>query len=206
MAVAETCGWCSKPLTRTARTTRKKFCDATCRDTYWNATKSGNTKRGEWRKRRFGEITSLPTTPEQWAYIAGFFDGEGHVGVLREVRKANKSGFRYKAVVEASNTVSAVLEQIQAYLGGCGYIAYHATPSRKRFPNSKPCYRLCFSATEIRAILPHLYPWFVVKRAVSEVVFEFLKRIDELPMRASRDHEALDELWLKAKALNKRGI
>jgi hypothetical protein len=175
-----------------------------CRDDYWNAARCTSVKRGEWRKRRYGNPVKIEATQNDLAYVAGFTDGEGHIGVVREVRRGNTSGFRYKLLVEIANTNRESLERISARLGGIGFIG--GARNDHKFPNAKPLYKLRFSGQEARSLVPALMPYLFIKRKVAELALEFFRRVDELPMRASRDHEALDELWRETHRLNKRGV
>lgn len=104
------------------------------------------------------------------AYLAGFFDGEGTISIIKARRPENVAGFRYQALMSISNTNQAVLEQIRDFCGNGRLVRSYNT----RHPNHKPGYLLRFTANQVRHLLPQLVPFLRIKRAQAESVLEFL--------------------------------
>lgn len=202
---AKTCFRCGGDVEVGVRDTNKRYCSVECRERYWEEKRNKGVTRGEWVKGRHATPVREFTLNEADArYVAGFMDGEGHVGVGRETRVGNRSGFRYRVVMEVANTNKEVLERIQGLLGGNGWIG-NAERNTQKYPNAKPLYRLRFSRGQIVYLLPLLLPHFIVKRRPALVVLRFLEVMGKAPMRTSRVHNDLEALYRESRALNKRG-
>jgi len=105
-------------------------------------------------------------TKEQRAYCAGFFDGEGCVGI----RKGVRSGTYLKTSV--SNTNLSVIEYIHSLFGG--RIEIHKRG--EKIPHYKTCYILEFRTQEAKKFLEAVKPYCVVKGKQIDVALEYLAR------------------------------
>lgn len=95
---------------------------------------------------------------EQIAYVAGFFDGEGHVSFP----KANKWQVRLTFTQKDLHQLEVVQEIIQA---GKIYGPYNG------------CYRLVVNRREdIQRVAELLLPWCVLKRPKLELALRRMKR------------------------------
>jgi hypothetical protein len=205
MANAQKCKWCEAVLVLKPKDTNRRFCGAVCRDTFWNSTRTKNPNRGVWRRKKYGAVMAgFTMTPEQAAYVAGFWDGEGHIGVRRQARKWGDGGWTYSVGMEVSNTNTAVLNHVARLLQGNCYRTAAETHSTN--PRAKPLYRLKLTTTEARAIIPILLPYLIVKKEAALLALEFWAAVDKLPLRMHEYQRALDVFWQRAKQLNKRGI
>jgi len=96
---------------------------------------------------------------ESLAYIAGFVDGEGSVGLT------NPRGTCSSVIVQLVNTNSEVMYYINACLPGRMYV--QARPGRKVI------YRLYWQGQDAITVLELLLPYLVVKRRIAELALEF---------------------------------
>jgi LAGLIDADG-like domain len=103
-----------------------------------------------------------------WAYIAGFFDGEGSI-VINRREKAGR--FRIQIVQSEKNGGQAVLQEIQTFLADRGIRApiYHASVNRKC-----PMFVLCVGQLRgIREFLLQTFPYLRVKRLHAQDVIRY---------------------------------
>lgn len=96
-----------------------------------------------------------------WAYIAGYFDGEGHVSLHTQTTRRTKStGLTWY------NTHLASLEAMQAFMG-CGHIYSRMAPGRTR-----RIYQLVVGRrAELLRVGVEMFPHLIVKRgAVADLL------------------------------------
>lgn len=117
----------------------------------------------------------LTLTPTEAAYIAGFFDGEGSVGIS----KCSNHGARGKRVnssyvlhVKISNSDKRVLEWIAAKTGG--WILAHKVPSIAR-----PHWKFVKKGRLAMQLLKSMLPFLIVKLEQAERAIEFQTRQGE---------------------------
>ena len=107
-----------------------------------------------------------------WAYIAGFFDGEGSICLARGGAYRYKGEPRvptYRCGLRMTNTHEGVLHEIAAFAGVGAVYRSHRPPRLPIFNyvvNGSKC------APVLRGMLPHL----VVKRARCELALVFIVR------------------------------
>ena len=203
MANTKTCIKCGNEFESGVRDTNRRYCSVECREAFWDEKRSRGVTRGEWLKGRYASpVATVNLTTEQAAYLAGFMDGEGHIGIVRETSRGNSSGYRYHCTMEVSNTNLAALERMKEWLGGNGWLS---NPERPQNPRGKPLYRIRFSRRQIAYILPMLLPHLIIKAAAADVVLRFIGAMEAAPMRTSRFHDQFEALYQEVKALNKRG-
>ena len=104
-------------------------------------------------------------TTNQLAYIAGLFDGEGTLVIGKYSIKSQKN-LAYRGFMALSNTYVPVLVYIKSLIGG--KIIEQGI--------GKKCYSLSLSANEIRAVLPELLPYLIIKKEQAEVILNFFER------------------------------
>ena len=88
------------------------------------------------------------------AYIAGLFDGEGHVSITWTYRK---SGRDPKLCVKLSNTYLPVILKIQDMFGGT---IYSPVPTEEHYLQ---VFHLSFNVSESKVFLKTLMPFLVIK-------------------------------------------
>lgn len=112
----------------------------------------------------------------EWAYIAGFFDGEGHVN-YGAVSRGN--GTKRATGLSFYNTNAEVLNAIQAVIGG--YISWRQSSG---FDGRKPigCLRVS-KKVEIVHALQHMLQHLIVKRARAEQLLGYVQEhVDDTRM------------------------
>lgn len=115
------------------------------------------------------------TSVEGVSYIAGFFDGEGCIGIS----KSGKSG---QMILRTSlvNTNDIVLRVIQATYGGSIHVQQHQS-------NWKPAYNWSVAGRQAREFLKDIGPFLVMKRPQYEVALRFFSTFD-LPKSEKFDY------------------
>lgn len=205
VANAKKCARCQVEFVAGVRDTNRRYCSAMCRETFWDEKRTKNVTRGEWVKGRYATpMKPVELSVADAAYVAGFVDGEGHIGIVRERRAGNASGYRYSVTFEIANTNKVVLDRVNKALGGNGWIS-NPDPNNHRYPNTKPLYRIRFSRHQIAYLLPMLLPYLTVKQRPAELALKFIALMESAPMRTSRFHDQFDVMWQESKILNKRG-
>jgi hypothetical protein len=121
-------------------------------------------------KRRFykcqGRKLTIPAEPTELAYIAGLFDGEGHLGFQSD---------RYS--VEIANTNREVMDWLLR-LGG-------KVRKSSREPH-QDCYHWRVHAQlDVHALLEALRPYLIIKRRISE---QAITAIGHRPYRQGSNH------------------
>ena len=103
------------------------------------------------------------------AYIAGFIDGEGSIGLSDRGKEARKTrDLIYIMKISISNTNRDVLEWIRLKIGfGSIYTA------RKGNNKHKQSYQWAIVGRRCVDLLEWIYPYLKVKRLQAEVLFEF---------------------------------
>lgn len=102
-------------------------------------------------------------------YIAGLFDGEGTL-IVGKYPKGDNRVLAYRAFMALVNTYVPILEKVQSLLGGKIAI------QKQHGVMTRACFVLTFSSNEIRAVLPQLLPYLVIKKEQAEVLLAFLER------------------------------
>jgi len=157
--------------------------------------------RKEVAEEMFGPAPDFLLSDLQAVWLSAFIDGEGTIGIWRERRQGNKSGYRYKAVVTVSNTNFDILSQMKKFVDGC--VNVHSTGRKKR---QKVCYRLTVKQRAVGLLLQQIRDFLIIKRRQADIVLQFCRALEQAPVRTSEDHEIFEQLYLECKALNKRGI
>lgn len=111
-----------------------RFCSATCRD---------DARRKPLR----------PMSDIELAWLAGFFDGEGHISI-----RAQLSQRAVGVKIQVTNTNREILERVQA-VTGVGYITTRYRDSARH----KPTHDWHTTGGNAKAILRLLIPHLIVK-------------------------------------------
>lgn len=97
-------------------------------------------------------------------YIAGLFDGEGHVSIT-ETKKA--SGINPKLCVKLVNTHLPVLKMVKDLYGGNIYT------TKKAKEHYLQCYCLGLTVEQSKVFLADIIPHLVIKRVQAEAALRF---------------------------------
>lgn len=140
--------------------------------------------------------TLSPMTDREIGYIAGFFDGEGNISIMKRVKRVrarNWTGFDYAFHVRAANTNLEVLQWIQSKVGGTIY--EHGVGG-----NRKPSWVWHLGGQHAKSFLQMIEPFSITKRRQLQVGFEFLS------LGRKTDPSARAALWTQMVAINMKGI
>jgi hypothetical protein len=122
-------------------------------------------------------------------YVAGFFDGEGWVGI-------NKCGSKYYAVrVEVSNTNPMIIKEIHEVFGG------HLRTKQPRI-NWKPQTTVRLSAGEAEKFLRWIKPFARMKREHISLALMFIELTNSNKLSVTDKEGFKDKMHL----LNRRGV
>ncbi len=128
----------------------------------------------------------MQTTEEQWAYIAGLFDGEGYLAVFKHTspsfRERLKEGFVREYRVSLSSNSKELLEYVQTLIDGKGKIYEH----KRINPKHATGYRLSFYPNTVREIFPHIIPYMYLKKEMTQIILQMLevtKKIHDIKRR-----------------------
>ena len=101
-------------------------------------------------------------------YLAGFFDGEGYIGLHKHKDNRVKKGFTINAMVGITNTNKAILEQIRHTL------PYGKIRKKSETKNNKIVYELIVQDLHgIESFLGHIRYDLIVKRKRAELMLKF---------------------------------
>lgn len=105
----------------------------------------------------------------EYSYIAGLFDGEGCISILKLSRPKLTPNPIYSLNLSISSTYLPVLKEVQTFLG-YGNIYYQAARG-----NNKAKGLFSVTGKFVRPFLDIVYPYLIIKRAEADVAYEFLE-------------------------------
>jgi hypothetical protein len=140
-----------------------------------------------------------------WAYAAGFVDGEGCISVSRSFTES-RARFQYGVQIVVANRDRSVLDWMQATWGG--WVVAVAPGSRR----GQPCWNWrCPTGFSAKPFLNGIRPWLRIKRAQCDnavVMIDLLQRGRRTLGRAPLPQAWLEEqeklYWIQ-RELNHRG-
>ncbi len=150
-------------------------------------------------------------TDEAKAWLAGFIDGEGYIGLTFQIKRETPTSARsprYHPYLIITNTHKAVIEYIQILLG-VGRV-YNFSRKNIKFKNA---YQIKISqSNDLQAVLTAILPYLRVKSEQARIVLDFLARRSEVRLITGRGHrgvtsfgEADRSLYQRLLDLNKTG-
>jgi hypothetical protein len=132
-------------------------------------------------------------------YIAGIIDGEGTVTIIVIRRKRS-----YLSTIYVDNTDLSLLKKIREL---CGFGSLYRHSSRKQETKQRRLYRLKFSSTHLRILLPQITPYLIRKRRQAEILMEVLNYVKlGNNQHTQRPIEKLEALVNEIRRLNQRGL
>jgi len=149
-------------------------------------------------------------TDVQSAYLAGFFDGEGTLGVYKVSDPRRKTGgFYYRVNMKIVNTHKGVIFGLCEKYGG-STVVYHP-----RQGQAQTAYTWSVNKADLQLeILLDIFPYLIVKKEQAEIVIEFLRVMKETRWQgqggkqrtglAIQKYERLNDLYIRTKELNGR--
>ena len=112
-------------------------------------------------------------TPEQLAWAAGFFDGEGYITIPERlvISKTNKQYKSHYIRLGINHVDPRPLQKFQQLFGGI--LVY----SDKIIGNRKPRWQWKLSCNQAKQFLIQLRPYLINKDIVADIVLQFLETI-----------------------------
>lgn len=151
------------------------------------------------------------------AYIAGFVDGEGYIGIISDERRTNhRRTTSYTCVLKIANTNKEIIDWFHRSYGGTIH-------DREMKENQKHAYCWTLAGPKLVPFLEKIHPYLKIKKQQAEIV----KRLRKTVTPSSYEHikrksknggnfiskttkpeilKLRNELYQKCKELNRRGI
>lgn len=131
--------------------------------------------------RRAGMRQIYPS-PTNVAYMAGFFDGEGYIGITRSTRHT------HQMTLHISQKDRSILDEIQSSLGETGY-----------FVRQTNCWALRYSSRKAVRVLQTLLPYLRGKKHQAVLALNFQRYVSKSPRTRPRTrgpwHDAIKEWY-----------
>lgn len=146
----------------------------------------------------------IPRQPEQLAYIAGLFDGEGGICVYPSNyvprKNADYGASRYLIMVSFRMCNEDIIRWLHSQLEGSRFQTFK--PRKKEW---SMIYECSWTGEKAVEFLKLIYPYLRVKKQQAAWLFKFLEVKKQIRYQAD-SHRAmlLDELYLKIKSFNKK--
>jgi hypothetical protein len=150
-----------------------------------------------------------------WAWLAGFLDGEGSFQIVKYRTRGtkgfpsyNKTYEGYAVQVVATSVDKILLNKCRQIAGGCIY----GPIGRKHGVHWKPAFRWNIKAKKIDKVIDNIIPFLISKRKQAIILRDFRKTITIGAPKGSSgrnsNYELLDirkEMKKEINLLNKRG-
>lgn len=139
------------------------------------------------------------------AWLAGFLDGEGTIGIGRTNGKNYKHAY-YRPYIQAPNTddrpIKVMANIIESITGKEQSITINKSPNKQ-----KNMYRIRIATQwELLMLLPMLMPYLTCKKEQAELTLSFVKRRFDRGVRHWYQYKEQDDLdYQRSLLLNKRG-
>jgi hypothetical protein len=130
------------------------------------------------------------------AYIAGIIDGEGCLIIIPHKITHTNSGYSMHCQLHISNTDEKLIDWLIVKLGGKKQIV------KPRSPKHSVQYFVMLHAKTLRALLPKIKPFSIIKIEQIEILLEALSLTDRHTGKHAQDSKRLFELYEKLQALH----
>ena len=141
------------------------------------------------------------------AWMAGFIDGEGSIGLNQEYDIRKGAGyFHYRPSLQIVNTDRGSIEIFYKYIG-CGDFRM-VNRDKLGYRKQQPVYRLNVRKAEpLLRFLKEIEPYLTIKKRRAQLVIEYIENRLSKPGRGRYNPktEADKEIWGKLMLLNLRG-
>ena len=104
-------------------------------------------------------------------YIAGFIDGEGHISIVRRIKKG-RNQIDYQPCVMVCNTDKNVLQLIKERIGGRWVECINIS----QYSGRPTLYRIIINKAEaLNEVLPKIIPHLIIKKDNAKLVLGFIR-------------------------------
>ncbi|MDO8488058.1 MAG: hypothetical protein Q7S31_01955 [bacterium] len=153
-------------------------------------------------------VAQLSETDKAW--LAGFIDGEGYIGIVRIKKKVTRQSsdtWRYYPWVIVTNTDTKVLADIQLA------VSTEKQASLSRTEGHKPAFQVKISKfDDVAQFLEAVLPYLRLKQKQAQLLIDFCKHRKSAKIITGRGHRGMtsfgeieEKIYLKLRELNKRG-
>jgi len=158
------------------------------------------------RKVSFSQLVRVQSlSPVERAWLAGVMDGEGSISLSKVFNRLYRRAFLYRPQLEITNSNKPFLVRIAEVIG-------EGTVHRNKKGDETTRTRWAYigSAGVLRAILPQILPYMIVKREQAKKMLEYFEFIDMRPLWGLREvdpgyYDKLDSFYAVLKKLNRKG-
>ena len=162
---------------------------------------------GPKHRGRGGRATECRRLSEvEKAWLAGVIDGEGTIFLSKVISRKTRRGFFYLPTIGVSNTNRDFLVKVAETIGE-GTVCF----AKKGDAKTRPRWMYIASSGVLRAILPQILQYLIVKKDRAALMLQFLEFLDNNPIYGNGDnvppgyYAKLDSLYLVMKKLNQKG-
>jgi hypothetical protein len=105
---------------------------------------------------------------EDASYLAGFLDGEGHIGINKTHSNTSRRKVNHTIRIKITNTFPGIMDWISCTVG-------HGSVSKQKIYVSghKQSWEWCISGFRAIDLLRQLHPYLKVKKLQAEVAFQY---------------------------------
>ena len=167
------------------------------KDGYLNLCKNCDAKRRNKSRVYFKNNFKLSNT--QKAYLAGFTDGEGYVGLAKTIRKRGK--YQGNACYYSRMIIASTSNDIYKIQKIYGFGKIYLVKSKHKRHKDRCDWVMC--SNEIRIILPQIKGFLNIKKEQANLLLEYLSLFRT---RDDNYRNSAELIYQKLKILNKRGI
>lgn len=146
----------------------------------------------------FQPATVCDLTPEEAAYIAGVWDGEGSIQLTRRRRRSKTGKEKLSLRVSVANTSEELVRWLRTRLGSVSIVV------RQGGTNKKPCYVVnLYRIPDIEKLLAQIRPYLIVKAKQADLLLRYCA----IRRGANHGEHLAEELNMvqELKVLNRRG-
>lgn len=148
------------------------------------------------------------------AWLAGFIDGEGYIGITFQRKKENRrqsASARYHPYLVISNNNREVLKSIKEFVGS-GYVYQLSRNSELRNKQKQSFQYKLTGMRELESLLYSVQPYLHIKQKQCELLLDFIKvrknarKITGRSSRGLTSYTIEEDIYQELLILNKRGI
>ena len=110
-------------------------------------------------------------TKQQWAYLAGILDGEGHICINKCKPMRGARSTNYHVEITIVNTSKELIDYLVYNFGG------NVQKRKRRKENHKQIYAWKLSRKKAEYMLTHCYEFLIIKRKEADVAFKLFERM-----------------------------
>ncbi len=161
---------------------------------------------GPKHRGRGGRATKCRSLAEaEKAWLAGVIDGEGSIFLSKVMNRKTRRGFFYLPTITVSNTNRDFLVRVAQIIGE-GTVCL----AKRGGDRERPRWMYMASSGVIRAIVPQIMPYLIVKKERASLMLQFLEFLDGNPIYGKGPvspeyYERLDAMYHAIKKLNQKG-